>query len=266
MLKNQIIYKQLNHVAKLEKTFLNQNENTFIKNNMQPVIDKLQEKIPEKVKTTLDLTFYKGFQFVFEKGNAYIEKTYDKDSILLEHDLNNYAVDKYMSKKHLKNMNKKSNQSKTLNQSISFLEGGVLGLFGIGLPDIPLFISVILRTINEIALAYGYQYNTNEEKIFIMYIICGSMTKGETLKEYDEMINLLGKNIDTGNTIDCNLEDVMKETSQVLSNSLLLAKVIQGIPVVGVLGGIVNPAIISNVGKYANLKYKKRYLLRKIQE
>ncbi|MFA9377808.1 MAG: EcsC family protein [Lachnotalea sp.] len=44
-----------------------------------------------------------------------------------------------------------------------------------------------------------------------------------------------------------------KETSQVLSNSLLVAKVIQGIPIIGALGGVVNPVIISRVGKYANL-------------
>lgn len=266
MEKNQIFLKQLSNVNKQETKFLNQKESSLIKNNIKPIMDKIQDKIPEKFKKTLDMTFYKGFQFVFEKGNAYIEKTYNKENILLEHDLNNYAIDKYISKKHIKKMDKQSNQSKALNQSISLLEGGVLGLLGIGLPDIPLFISVMIRTVNEIALTYGYQYDTNEEKIYIMYIICGAMTKEEKQKEYDEKINLLGKNIDSNNNTDYNLEDVMKETSQVLSNTLLTAKVIQGLPVVGVLGGVINPSIISKVGKYANLKYKKRYLLKKLKE
>jgi len=52
-----------------------------------------------------------------------------------------------------------------VNTSITVLEGGGLGLLGIGLPDIPLFIAVIMRTIYEVALSYGYDYKI-QKKIF----------------------------------------------------------------------------------------------------
>ncbi len=264
--KSKIFLKQLGNVQKLESTFLNQKENIFIKNNIKPAMDKLQDKIPSKFITMLDMAFYKGFQFVFQKGSVYIEKTYDKEKFELEHDLNNYAVDKYSSKKHLKKMDKQSNQSMALNQSISMLEGGILGVLGIGLPDIPIFLSVIIRTIDEIALSYGYPHDTEEEKAYILYVICGAMTKEEKQKEYDEKIDFIGKCIDSNIQEYFRLDDIIKETSQILSSSLLTAKLIQGLPIVGVIGGAINPTIINRIGKYARLKYKKRYLLKKINE
>lgn len=264
--KNTLLSNQLKNIEKLEFQILHQKENTFIKSKLAPVIDKIQEKIPEKLKTVLDMAFYKSFQLVFEKGNTYIEKTYNKDKIQLEHDLNNYAVDKYSSRRHIKNMDRQSTISASVNTSLAVLEGGILGAFGIGLPDIPLFISVIIRTVNEISLSYGHFYDTEEEKAYLLYLICGAITTGENQKQFNDKIDTIGASIDANIVRDINLDDIMKETSNVLSEALLTAKFIQGIPVVGAIGGVVNHAIINKIAKYAKLKYKKRYLLRKIDE
>ncbi|KNZ41251.1 EcsC family protein [Acetobacterium bakii] len=264
MKKDQILLKQLTIVEKHEQKFLNQKENSYIKLKFTPVINKIQTSIPAKLSSTLDVAFYKGFQLVFEKGNAFVEKTYNKDKIDSEYDLNNYAIDKYINKKYLKNIDKQSKQSKLINESISALEGGVLGLLGIGLPDIPLFIGVIIRTINEIALSYGYQYQTDCEKAYILYLICGAMAKEDARKEYNEKLDLLANNIDTNAGTSVHLETVMKETSDLLSATLLTAKFVQGLPIVGVIGGVVNPLIINKIGKYARIKYRKRYLHSKV--
>ena len=218
------------------------------------------------MRDTLELAFYTGFKLVFAKGNAYIEKTYNKDKILLEHDLNNYAIDKYPSKKYIKRMDRQSQRFKAINSSIAVLEGGVLGILGIGLPDIPLFISVILRTINEIALNYGYSYDTEEEKNYILTLICGALTSGQQQKEFDAIVDRLGNQMDSNIVVGYNLEEKMKETAKVLSDTLLIAKFVQGFPVVGVIGGVVNHTIIRKIGKYATIKYKKRYLLSKVEK
>lgn len=264
--KREMLVKQLSNAQKQENKILNQKENAFIKGKMKPALDKLQDKIPEKLKSGLDTAFYKGFQLVFQKGYTVIEKTYDKEKLEIEHDLNNYAIDKHSSKRHLRKLDRFSNQSNALNQSIAALEGGVLGLLGIGLPDIPIFISVMIKTINEIALTYGYQYDTEDEKIYMLYLICGALTKEEQQKEYSEKLDSIGRSIDSSAKLNYDLEEVMKETSNLLSSTLLTAKVIQGIPLVGILGGAVNPVIISKLGKYAKIKYKKRFLQKKILE
>ena len=271
--KVQILSKQLENIQEEEQKILNKKENTLLQENsflqgiqgkVLPFMDKLQGKIPPKLISTLDTAFYKSFQLVFEKGNTYIEKTYNKDKYQLEFDLNNYAVDKYTSKKYIHKLDNKSNQSKTLNISLTAVEGTVLGLFGIGLPDIPLFIAVIIRTIDEIALSYGYDYSTDGEKDYMMLIICAAMTKGEVQKDFDFKVDELGRNLETKVEFTVNVVDEMKKTARILSESLLTAKFIQGLPVVGVIGGVVNTYIVAKIGKYAGLKYKKRYLSEKI--
>ena len=43
---------------------------------------------------------------------------------------------------------------------------------------------------------------------------------------------------------------------------MLLLKFIQGVPVVGIIGGAANPVYYNKVMKYVQLKYRKRYLMR----
>lgn len=265
MKKDLILSKQLTMLEKHEQKFLNQTDSPFMKSNFSPMVNKIQDKIPAKLQSTLDAAFYMGFHLVFEKGSSLIEKIVNKEKIEIEFDLNNYAIEKYMNRKHLTKLDKSSKHSKTINESIAAIEGGVLGLLGIGLPDIPLFLGVIVKTINEIALSYGFQYTTEEEKAYLLYLICAAMTKEDLRKAYDQKVEGLGQDIDTHAHISIDLDAVMKETSDLLSNTLLTAKFIQGLPIVGVIGGVVNPLIINKIGKYARIKYKKRYLLGKIK-
>jgi len=83
---SQELWKQLKAIDKEEKRILKK----------KPLREKIQDKIPEKLKDTLELAFYKSFKLVFEKGHIYIEKTYNKDKLQLEYDLNNYALEKTM--------------------------------------------------------------------------------------------------------------------------------------------------------------------------
>lgn len=263
---NKQINKQMKQIKKEEHKLLNQKENVFVKSTINPVVDKIQGYIPGKLKSTLETAFYKGFWLVFKKGNIYIEKTYNRDKIQLEYDLNNYAIDKSSSRKYINRLDRYANQSQMMNSSISVIEGGVLGLFGIGLPDIPLFLSLIMKGIYEIALSYGYSYDTDEEKEYILLVIGGAMTKGERQKEWNRRIDESGDNIDNNIITDIDLEEQMKATASILSDALLTAKFIQGIPFVGAVGGIVNYNIIRRISRFAAIKYKKRYYIKKQKE
>jgi len=56
--------------------------------------------------------------------------------------------------------------------------------------------------------------------------------------------------------------DQRTRTTQAFADDLVLAKAVQGLPLVGVLGGLFNPVCCRKVMKYAELKYRKRCLLR----
>lgn len=260
---NQIYDKQMRRLEKMEQRLLQRQDSPLFKEKVKPVVDKLQDKIPAKLKSTLDAAFYKGFQLVFDKGTAIIEKTYNKERIEMEHDIKDYALNKKFSKKHVKQLDKHSKQATLLNTSFSALEGGIMGLLGIGLPDIPLFLSVIMKTIYEIALSYGFPYDTSEERAYILLLIRAAVAGEEKMLSYNKEVDALGDRLDRGLVVDMDLEEQMKHTADVLSDALLTAKFIQGIPLVGAVGGVVNYTILNRISKYATVKYKKRYLSKK---
>ncbi|MHC1721092.1 MAG: EcsC family protein [Clostridiaceae bacterium] len=255
--------RQLKYLDRKEYKILNKKENQLFKEKIEPVIDKIQSKIPKKLMSTLESAFFQGFKLVFEKGHLYIDKTYNKERLKLEYYLNNHAVDKKMNRRHIKRLDKQSDKSQRLNSFISVVEGGVLGALGIGLPDIPIFISVIIKNIHEIAYSYGYNPETEIEKTYILLLICGAMSKGKKQRAFNEEIDLLGKKIDQHCYMETELEKQMRITASVLSEAMLTAKFIQGFAIVGVVGGLVNYSIIKRIGEYASLKYKKRYLNKK---
>lgn len=259
-----ILEQQMKRLEQQEQKLLNQSENPLMKSTITPVVDKIQSIMPPKLKSTLNTAFYKGFQLVFEKGNSIIEKTYNKEKIELDFDVNNYAVDRKANKRHMSRLDKQSGQSKLINTSFSALEGGALGILGIGLPDIPLFLSVVMKTLYEVALSYGFGYESQEEKTYLLLLICGAISKGDEQKEFDRQIEKLGDALNQNIVPTINLDEQMKITSDLFSDVLLTAKFVQGIPLVGAIGGFVNYTILNKISSYARIKYKKRYLKRKL--
>ncbi len=261
----ETIEQQIKRLEMQEDKLLNQPENSLIKSKITPVTDKIQSMIPPKLKSALNTAFYKGFQLVLEKGTPYIEKTYSKDKLETDYDINNYAVGLKMNKRHMKRLDKQSTQSKLINTSFSAVEGGVLGLLGVGIPDIPLFLSVIMKTLYEIALSYGFDYKTEEEKTYLLLLICGALAKGDKQRSFSETADKLGAQIDMDIVLEVNLENQIKVTSEVISDTLLTAKFIQGIPIIGIIGGAVNYSLLNRISTYARIKCKKRYLMKKIR-
>lgn len=262
---NKIIKNQIKLVEKKETKFLNKPENHLIKTKMAPIIDKIEEKIPDKLRNTLDMAFYKGFQLVFEKGTRYIEAVYNKDKKKLEHEVNDYILTRVPSKKHLKSFDKQADRSRWINSAISTVEGAALGILGVGLPDIPLFISMIMKTVYEIAVSYGYDYESESEKAYILLVICTAMTSGEEQKGYYRQLEELEAILDTDGMDKYPLEELTKTAARTLADALVMAKFIQGMPVIGIVGGVVNQTIINKIGKFAGIKYKKRHLRKRLK-
>ena len=50
-------------------------------------------------------------------------------------------------------------------------------------------------------------------------------------------------------------------TSRVLSTELLYMKFLQGVPIVGAVGGAYDVIYMNSISKYSRMKYKKRFLL-----
>ena len=190
-----------------------------------------------------------------------IEKTYDKEKILWEYQFQDKKFCENKKRKQFKKLEKCANKSNRVNIAVTAVEGAGLGLLGIGLPDIPIFLAVILKGIYETALHYGYDYNDKREQIYILRLMRGAMAEQE--QQCDELVEKTAEDIEKGIAVPYDFKQEVKKTAETLSNAMLIAKFIQGIPLVGVTGSGYNVMVYTKILKYCHRKYKKRYLINK---
>lgn len=257
---NNLVNKQMKLIEKQESKLLKDPKDNYIKSKISPIKEKVKNKIPNKLLSTLEVAFQKGFKTVFDKGAGIIEKTYNKEEINMEYDINSYAVNKYPTKKNLKKIDKAASKKTIINKSITILEGSGLGALGIGLPDIPLYIAVILKSIYEISLSYGFNYSSENERAYILTLISSAVTKGEERLYYFNKLDIMSNEIDNNKPCNYDIEEILVDTSSKISNYMLTSKFIQGLPIVGIVGGVTNFIVLQDITAIAKLKYKKRYL------
>ena len=222
---------------------------------------KLAEKVPDKMQSTLDKAFAKAFGMIFEKGTSMIEKTYKKEEMQKTFQINEYINEVRHSKKSLKAFGRKAEGSGVVNMLVSGAAGIGMGLAGVGLPDIPVFTAMVLRSIYEIALNYGYEYETEGERRFILMIIQGAVSYGQEMLEVNRRIDDYIITAEIPEDYDEKVQ--IEQTAGGLSKELLYMKFLQGIPIVGAVGGAYDVVYMKRITEYANLKYKKRFLMKK---
>lgn len=219
---------------------------------------KLEEKVPEKLQGTLDTAFAKAFHLIFEKGTGVIEKTYRKEDIKKNYLINELTNELKQDRKSLRTFSKNAKGSGTKNLVVSGAAGIGMGILGVGIPDIPVFTGMMLKSIYEIAMHYGYSYETEEEQYFILLLIQGAVAHGEEMMNIDRKIN---QYIASSVWIqEENKEEMIQKTASYLSKELLYMKFLQGIPVVGAVGGAYDVIYLKQITEYANLKYERRFL------
>lgn len=253
--------KEKQSLIKKEWLKLVKEERAYLKKRMDKKDSKLnqllEKKVPEKLQGTLDAAFSKAFFVVFEKGTGVIEKTFKKEELQKTYQINEYAADVRKNRKSLQVFSKRAAGSGNRNLLLSGVSGVGLGILGVGIPDIVLFTGLMLRSIYEIALNYGFDYQSEEEKEFILYLIRGALSYGKELQEINEELNSFIENGDYGRKI--NIKESIDATAGCLSKELLYMKFLQGIPIVGAAGGAYDAIYMKQVVKYAEMKYRRRF-------
>lgn len=251
--------KELAYIVKQEKRL----EKAALSAKPSAIKTQLVEKVPNKVYSGLESAFCKGFAVVFDQGKALIERSYKRDKIYVNHSINDYAFDVKGARKDLRRMNKSALKSGRLNLALTSVEGIALGALGIGMPDIVLFLAMLLKGTYETALNYGFDYSSSRERLIILRMMETSLAYGEDWVALNEKVDTLFTT-----TKDYSKEEfelALKSCASAFATDMLLLKFIQGLPVVGILGGAANPVYYNKVMKYVKLKYRKHYLLKKLR-
>lgn len=264
--ERRIIEKQLDKTIRGEERFLKQ-----ASGKQDVLYDAITGKVPRKAVQTLEKAFAKGFGFVFSHGSQAAEKSgaiLKRRSVFQE---NRDNLSKEVTARRLRRVFRGSTQDIWLGCGLSAAEGAVLGVFGIGLPDIPVILSLLLRTVYQVASDYGFSCTDEAERVLVLHIICMALAKGEESRAYSAAADRAAIAADTGAPFDASYASngcsagLRQQAAAVLAQAMLVQKFVQGVPLAGAAAGLANGAIVRAVGQVARFKYKKRFLRNMLQ-
>lgn len=187
--------------------------------------------------------------------------------MLEDYEIHEFAFQRKADRKTLKKLRGDAKVANLKNLVATSAEGIGLGVLGIGLPDIFIFVGVLLKGIYELSLRYGFDYASEAERYFILKLMDTAMLKGnawvESNQEVDSLMNEDVVGLSNGDMdAEGRLSAQIRKTADAFAVDMMALKFIQGLPVVGIIGGAGNPLYYNKVMKYAEVKYRKRYLLK----
>lgn len=153
-------------------------------------------------------------------------------------------------------------QSRSKMASVQGATTGFGGIFTLVI-DIPAVLALSLKILQEISIAYGYNPNDKEDRIFIIKCLQFSSSdingKQSILKELSEYHSPQNKD----NTVS-QIEG-WREVILAYKDNFGLKKLFQVIPIVGMLfGAYFNKKSIEDVAEVGKMLYKKRRVLDKL--
>jgi hypothetical protein len=140
-------------------------------------------------------------------------------------------------------------------------EGAVTGAGGIllGLADFPLWLTVKMKMLFEVAALYGHDVKDFRERIYLLYIFEITFSKQgrrreiyEILRDWDNYVKDLPNDI---NSFD------WRTFQQEYRDYIDLAKLLQLVPGIGApIGAVVNLRLTKKLGRMAKNAYRLRFL------
>ncbi len=249
-------------LKKLEKKEYSLLEKRMLRN--APLLQRLlADRLPPKLQNTLRDAFLHAFDTVFTHGGAVINKTFSEEKQKTEYEIRRYTAEIQPTKKNLRAFSKKAGQISRGNTALSGTVGVTMGLLGIGLPDIPVFVGFLLKNVYETAITNGFDYKTPGEQYFILLLIEAALASGDTALARETLVNAwieAHRDIPAGTQKPEVFREQLQRTAYALADAVLYMKFIQGIPIVGAAGGISDAVCVSQIGAYSALKYERRRL------
>ncbi|MFJ8257580.1 EcsC family protein [Peribacillus asahii] len=162
----------------------------------------------------------------------------------------------------LENMDKVANAfiaTRAKNAQIQGATTGIGGIFTLAI-DIPLILGLTLKTIQEVAVAYGYDPTDKEERIFM--VKCMQFTSSDVVGKKAILEELTAPKREQGFS---QLQG-WREVFMAYRDNFGWKKLFQMIPIAGMIfGAYMNKTAIQDVGEAANMLYKKRRVLERLE-
>lgn len=220
--------------------------------------ETVREKIPDKALSGLESAFAKSFSLIFKKGNGWIEKVSHIDDAKALGEFLSKEFSEKEDKKTWKQYEKVANASSRKHLALTQVKSSAMGLFGIGIPDIPIYIATLLSSIYQVGAVYGFDIQTERERQYVLMLLCAVCDEPENREEWMKKLEHYEQYLAT----DLTTEYLIQRAAHALSYSELQAKFLQGIPIVGVAGALMSSNLQAKIVSFAKKCYQRRRLLK----
>lgn len=225
---------------------------------------KTGELVPDKLMETVHGAFEKAFTLVFESGGGVIRAASRQKTRRAAYQTRAAAADAEESRENLNAFSRAAGRVGLGNTALSGAAGVGLGLFGVTLPDIPLFTAILLKSLYETAESFGFPCDTEEEQVYLLRLIEAALSYGEALRERSRELDGYAQ---TGRWLtERSREEQLHAAARQLSEAMLSGKALQNVPVAGAVGGAGDAVCLRRVQRFAAIKYQKRFLIRRRAE
>ncbi|OCA87431.1 EcsC family protein [Pseudobacillus wudalianchiensis] len=168
----------------------------------------------------------------------------------------------------LEKMNHIAEELKKSRANMATVQGastGIGGLFTLA-ADIPLLLGLSLKTLQEIAIAYGYDPTEKEERIFI--IKCLQFTSSDVVGKKAILNELSAFYSKRGHSREMMSQlQGWREVVYTYRDQFGWKKMMQLVPIAGIVfGAFTNRSAILDVAETATMLYKKRRIMERLQE
>ncbi|MDT9024195.1 EcsC family protein [Rossellomorea yichunensis] len=204
-----------------------------------------------------------------QKGGSYLTSEKEVVKRFTKRTANPHLTVEEIAKLPIYDMDEVSEGIVGMRKKVAMTQGATTGIGGfLTLSiDIPFILGISLKTLQEIAISYGYDPNDQQERIFI--IKCLQFVSSD----------IVGKQAILQELSDFNKKDMQKR-EQTLSqlqgwrevmtsfrDNFGWKKLFQMIPIAGILfGSFINKSMISDIGETGRMLYRKRRILEKLEE
>lgn len=137
------------------------------------------------------------------------------------------------------------------------IEGAGTGAAGllVGLADFPLFLTIKMKFLFEVASIYGYDTSSYEERLFLLYVFQLAFSKDEAKRNTFDMIELWEHRKDSVKELD------WRTFQQEYRDYIDLIKLLQMVPGLGaIVGAFANYRLTEHLGNTAMNAYRLRIL------
>jgi hypothetical protein len=202
--------------------------------------NKVNNMIPEKVHTAVTEAMKGMVQATLTGSNMITKKSQGVGLTLYEKD-------------------EKLNETLNSYRRAATIEGAGTGAAGflVGLADFPLFLTIKMKFLFEVASIYGFDTRHYEERLFLLYVFQLAFSKDEAQRSTLEMI----ENWDNKN--DLHKEMNWRTFQQEYRDYIDLIKLLQMVPGLGaIVGAFANYRLTEHLGNTAMNAYRLRILNR----